>query len=189
MKHIKGGLSINMHPYIIVMVITAVLATIVTTGYIDVNRRFPEPEQDVVEKDEWVDYTNGIKIKATQINFCSDKELNEQYNGNVKETGKFNYIVVKVSVMNQTESNFDFTNVILNSNLVIYPSGYENQGNCVEVDVNIKSGDVKDFILYYTVSEMAISQKKRERVLGQDIYLCFKAYPVRQAIIFRGIDG
>ena len=34
-----------------------------------------------------------------------------------------------------------------------------------------------------------LSEKKLDKLLHEDIYLCFKAYPVRQAIVIRGIDG
>ncbi len=33
-----------------------------------------------------------------------------------------------------------------------------------------------------------IGEKKVSKLLKEDIYLCFKAYPVRQAIVFKGID-
>lgn len=48
---------------------------------------------------------------------------------------------------------------------------------------------VKDFTLAYVISKNYLSEKKLDKLLHEDIYLCFKAYPVRQAIVIRGIDG
>ena len=53
MKHTKGRFSIRKHPFIITFIIMAVIAVVVAVGYIDVNHRFPEPEEEIVEKDEW----------------------------------------------------------------------------------------------------------------------------------------
>ena len=47
----------------------------------------------------------------------------------------------------------------------------------------------KDFTLAYVISKNYLSEKKLDKLLHEDIYLCFKAYPVRQAIVIRGIDG
>ena len=41
----------------------------------------------------------------------------------------------------------------------------------------------------YVISKNYLSEKKLDKLLHEDIYLCFKAYPVRQAIVIRGIDG
>ena len=60
MKHTKGRFSIRKHPFIITFIIMAVIAVVVAVGYIDVNHRFPEPEEEIVEKDEWVQYSDGI---------------------------------------------------------------------------------------------------------------------------------
>ena len=67
MKHTKGRFSIRKHPFIITFIIMAVIAVVVAVGYIDVNHRFPEPEEEIVEKDEWVQYSDGIKITVTGI--------------------------------------------------------------------------------------------------------------------------
>ena len=54
MKHTKGRFSIRKHPFIITFIIMAVIAVVVAVGYIDVNHRFPEPEEEIVEKNEWI---------------------------------------------------------------------------------------------------------------------------------------
>ena len=53
----------------------------------------------------------------------------------------------------------------------------------------MKIREVKDFTLAYVISKNYLSEKKLDKLLHEDIYLCFKAYPVRQAIVIRGIDG
>ena len=67
MKHTKGRFSIRKHPFIITFIIMAVIVVVVAVGYIDVNHRFPEPEEEIVEKDEWVQYSDGIKIKVQEL--------------------------------------------------------------------------------------------------------------------------
>lgn len=84
MKHTKGRFSIRKHPFIITFIIMAVIAVVVAVGYIDVNHRFPEPEEEIVEKDEWVQYSDGIKIKVTGIDYCTEQEVNEKYSASVK---------------------------------------------------------------------------------------------------------
>ena len=50
MKHTKGRFSIRKHPFIITFIIMAVIAVVVAVGYIDVNHRFPEPEEEIVRE-------------------------------------------------------------------------------------------------------------------------------------------
>ena len=95
MKHTKGRFSIRKHPFIITFIIMAVIAVVVAVGYIDVNHRFPEPEEEIVEKDEWVQYSDGIKIKVTEMDYCTEREVNKKYSASVKERGGFNYIVTR----------------------------------------------------------------------------------------------
>ena len=178
--------------YIAVLLILGVVvyfAVVVAVGYIDVNHRFPEPEEEIVEKDEWVQYSDGIKIKVTGIDYCTEREVNEKYSASVKELGRFNYIVLKVKVQNESQDKFNMFSIVTDSNLVIYPDGYENQGMVCEDNVSVDKGEVKDFTLAYVISKNYLSEKKLDKLLHEDIYLCFKAYPVRQAIVIRGIDG
>ncbi|RHK45595.1 hypothetical protein DW067_06325 [Lachnospira eligens] len=120
MKHTKGRFSIRKHPFIITFIIMAVIAVVVAVGYIDVNHRFPEPEEEIVEKDEWVQYSDGIKIKVTGIDYCTEQEVNEKYSASVKELGRFNYIVLKVKVQNESQDKFNMFSIVTDSNLVIY---------------------------------------------------------------------
>lgn len=50
MKYIKEGLNIRKHLFIIGIIVVVILAAVVIAGYIDVNSRFPQPEQDIAEK-------------------------------------------------------------------------------------------------------------------------------------------
>lgn len=177
MKHTKGRFSIRKHPFIITFIIMAVIVVVVAVGYIDVNHRFPEPEEEIVEKDEWVQYSDGIKIKVTGIDYCTEREVNEKYSASVKELGRFNYIVLKVKVQNESQDKFNMFSIVTDSNLVIYPDGYENQGMVCEDNVSVDKGEVKDFTLAYVISKNYLSEKKLDKLLHEDIYLCFKAYP------------
>lgn len=189
MKHTRNRFIIKKCPFIITFIIIAVIAVAVAVGYIDVNHRFPEPDEEIAEKNEWVQYSDGVKLKVTEIDYCSEHEVNEKYNAGVVEKGNFNYIVVKIKVMNEAQDKFNVLRVVTDSNLVIYPDGYENQGMVCEDNVSVDKGEVKDFTLAYVISKKYLSEKKLDKLLHKDIYLCFKAYPVRQAIVIRGIDG
>ena len=74
-------------------------------------------------------------------------------------------------------------------NLVIYPAGYENQGECILDNNYIKPKEEREIYIGYNVSEAILASEKREKVLKHDIMFCLKAYPVRQAIVFKGIEG
>lgn len=189
MKHTKSRFSIRKHPFIITFIIMVVIAVVVAVGYIDVNHRFPEPDEEIAEVDEWVQYSDGVKIKATGIDYCSDQEVNEKYNAGVKELGRFNYIVIKIKVLNESQDKFNVFSIVTDSNIVIYPYGYENQGMICEDNVSVDKGEGEEFTLAYVISKNYLSEKKLDKLLHEDIYLCFKAYPVRQAIVIRGIDG
>ena len=112
MKHTKGRFSIRKHPFIITFIIMAVIAVVVAVGYIDVNHRFPAPDEEIVEKDEWIQYSDGIKIKVTGIDYCSEQEVNEKYSAGVKELGRFNYIVLKVKVQNESQDKFNMFSIV-----------------------------------------------------------------------------
>ena len=189
MKHTNVRWDIRKHPFIIAFIIIGVIAVAVTVGYIDINHRFPKPTEEIAGKNEWVQYSDGIKIKAAGIEYCTDKEINEKYKADVKENGNMNYIAVNISVMNESQEMFNIYTVVSDSNLVIYPDGYENQGMPCGNDIAVDKGETKDFTLAFTVPKKYIGEKKVNKLLKEDIYLCFKAYPVRQAIVFNGIDN
>lgn len=49
--------------------------------------------------------------------------------------------------------------IVTDSNLVIYPDGYENQGMVCEDNVSVNKGEVKDFTLAYVISKNYLSEK------------------------------
>ena len=59
MKHTKGRFSIRKHPFIITFIIMAVIVVVVAVGYIDVNHRFPEPEEESDRRREPVAFSIG----------------------------------------------------------------------------------------------------------------------------------
>jgi hypothetical protein len=60
----------------------------------------------------------------------------------VTRTAKFNYIVLKVKVQNESQDKFNMFSIVTDSNLVIYPDGYENQGMVCEDNVSVDKGSV-----------------------------------------------
>lgn len=49
--------------------------------------------------------------------------------------------------------------IVTDSNLVIYPDGYENQGMVCEDNVSVDKGEVKDFTLAYVISKNYLSER------------------------------
>ncbi|MGN0319483.1 MAG: hypothetical protein ACI4D1_01090 [Lachnospira sp.] len=182
MRHIRK------HPVIIGLIVFLVLSVLFIAGYIDVNIRFPQPKEELYEEGQWVDVSDGLKIMSTGIEYCTPDEYRAKYDSNLKEGSKLCYILVHLKVKNNTNDVIDFFENTMNYNLVIYPSGYNNQAMPLDDNTLVKSGEVKDITLVYNVSESLIWSSRRDKVFKEDIYLCFKAYPVRQAILFRGID-
>lgn len=67
-----------------------------------------------------------------------------------------------MNLNNESDTNYNLINLISKTNLVIYPSGYENQGDIVGNDINVTSGETKEFTLYFTVSKMLIKRKEEK---------------------------
>ena len=180
MKHFKK--------YIIIAVVVLV-AVVWIAAYINVNKRFPQPREELYEKGEWVEVSDGVRVKGTGVEFCSYEDYIARYN--IKSSNKnsnMSYILVHINVNNTSDEIFNVWDIDIVANIVIYPTGYNNQGMVVDQDAIVQPGESKDITFAYNVSNSMIRSEIREKVLSKDIYLCFKAYPVRQAIVFRGID-
>ena len=173
--------------YIIAAVV--LVAVVWTASYINVNKRFPQPEEEIYEKGEWVEISDGVRVKGTGIEFCSYEEYRERYN--IKSDSRISnlsYILVHTNINNTSSKAVNAWDIDTTTNLAIYPAGYSNQGMIAEQDTIVQPGESKDITFVYNVTNALIQPGKREKVLSENIYLCFKAYPVRQAIVFRGID-
>ena len=48
----------------------------------------------------------------SDIDYCSDTELNQKYKADVKENGKYDYIVVKMNLNNESDTNYNLINLI-----------------------------------------------------------------------------
>ena len=174
--------------YIIATVVVLV-AWVWLATYINVNKRFPQPEEELYEKGEWVEVSDGVRVKGTGVEFCSYGEYTERYN--VKTSNKnssMSCILIHINIDNTSSKAFNAWDIDTTANIVIYPTGYNNQGMVAEQDAIIQSGESRDITFVYNVSSSMIRPEIRKKVLNNELYMCFKAYPVRQAIVFRGID-
>lgn len=153
--------------------------------FVDINKRFPQPQEKLYEPGEFVDYLDGIKIKGVSVNYYTNEEYKEKYG--IKEPVKYDCIIVKLKVLNESDKLMDMAYINQFFNFVIYPSGYENQGSVLGENTFIDSNEEKEIEIMYVVSNALLEQKRRNSVLKQEGYLCFKAYPVREAIVFKEI--
>lgn len=182
MKHFKHKKRM------IVCLITAVLVVLFIIGLIDVNSRFPQPQEELHSINEWVSWNDDIQIRAKSIDYCSTSELTQKYGVNGGNNDKIFYIVTKLEVNNTSDKDINFEHIFEKFNLVMYPIGYENQGMIFTDSPVIAANSTEEKIACFTVSEGLIRSERREAALQNDIYLCLKAYPVRQAIVFKGVQ-
>ncbi len=172
---------------VLTIILFIILSILYIAGYIDINKRFPKPKEELYETGQYIEYKDGIKIKGLGVEYCSSEQFKEKYLPD--DNSKFDHIVVKIMVFNETDTVIDMAYLNQYFNLVIYPAGYENQGECILDNNYIKPKEEREIYIGYNVSEAILASEKREKVLKHDIMFCLKAYPVRQAIVFKGIEG
>ncbi len=171
-----------------VCLIAALFIVLFIIGFIDVNLRFPKPQEELYSIDEWVSWNDDIRIKAKSIDYCSSSELTQKYGIKEGNNDKIFYIVTKLEVNNTSNKDINFEHIFEKFNLVMYPIGYENQGMIFTDSPIIAANSTEEKIACFTVSEGLIRNERREAALQNDIYLCLKVYPVRQAIVFKGVQ-
>lgn len=186
MRHTRVKLS---RRYIsVLMTIAIILLTVILYifGNVSINRKFPKAEEELYSPGEYIMYKEGVMIKGVNLIYCKPDEYREKYDEDYK--GSFDHIIIRLVVLNQSDKIINMAYLNQYFNLVIYPAGYENQGDCICDDNMVASGEEKEILISYNVSEAMLASSKRDRVLKQNIMFCMKAYPVRQAIVFKGID-
>ena len=91
---------------VVIACLILVVSGVWLVGYIDVNKRFPKPEQQVHSIGEWV-RTGDTSIKVNSVEYMPQEEANSQYgsellpdNGNNSNTY---YFIAKIDVKNETD--------------------------------------------------------------------------------------
>lgn len=89
---------------VVIACLILVVSGVWLVGYIDVNKRFPKPEQQVHSIGEWV-RTGDTSIKVNSVEYMPQEEANSQYgsellpdNGNNSNTY---YFIAKIDVKNK----------------------------------------------------------------------------------------
>lgn len=186
MRHTSVKLSRRCISVVFTIVVILLLTILYIIGNVNINRRFPKAKEELYSPGEYVAYKDGVMIKGVELMYCKPDEYREKYDNDYK--GKFDHIIVKLVALNESDKIINMAYLNQYFNLVIYPTGYENQGNCIYDDNMVAAGEEKEILISYNVSEALLASSKRDRVLKQNIMFCMKAYPVRQTIVFKGID-
>ena len=121
---------------VVIACLILVVSGVWLVGYIDVNKRFPKPEQQVHSIGEWV-RTGDTSIKVNSVEYMPQEEANSQYgsellpdNGNNSNTY---YFIAKIDVKNETDKEIKLSKTLLEHlGLEIYPVGVLIYGEVME---------------------------------------------------------
>ena len=171
--------------FTMLLVLSVLAVVFFIYGFIDINKKFPQPQKELHEAGEYVDYLDRIKIKGISADYFTNEEYKEKYE--IKEQVKHDCIIVKLYVLNESDKPMDMAYFNQLFNFVIYPAGYENQGIVLGENTIINSNEEKEIEIMYAVSNAILEKNKISSVLKQEGYFCLKAYPVIQAIVFKEI--
>lgn len=179
MKHFKHKKRI------IISLITALIVVLFIIGWIDVNSRFPQPQEELYAVDEWMPYSDDIQIRAKSIEYCSVHEFNQKYKQKRASDKDNVYIVVQLEVSNASNQAMDVIHIAQQFVLAIYPIGYVNQGEIIADTPVLAANTTEEKTICFIVTEGLIQGGRRETAFKNDVYLYSKSYPIRRAIVFK----
>lgn len=91
---------------VVIACLILVVSGVWLVGYIDVNKRFPKPEQQVHSIGEWV-RTGDTSIKVNSVEYMPQEEANSQGNILDSERGvERKALFVKLSIKNENNSEY-----------------------------------------------------------------------------------
>ena len=166
-------------------------------GYIDVNKRFPKPEQQVHSIGEWV-RTGDTSIKVNSVEYMPQEEANSQYgsellpdNGNNSNTY---YFIAKIDVKNETDKEIKLSKTLLEHlGLEIYPVGVLIYGEVMEngefTSIKLKAQEQREIVLHFIMSQGVLRDDRRWMLKKSQIRIVLSNYPVHEIIVLDDIKG
>ena len=180
---------------VIIIVLLFVVLGCWVIGYIDVNRRFPKPKEEIYAVNEWISDSN-VMVKVNSVELVSKDEAYSQYGINDYEDERqdIQYFITKLEINNTSGEEYDVEKK-LNSHIAIkaYPLGYVNQGEIITEsgisNVKIKADEEKEVVICFILGDGVLRTDRRWMLNKSDMYLDFHEYPVHKAVLLEDIKG
>ena len=186
--------------HIVYIVILVVWLAACITGYINVNRRFPQPAEDFYSKGDTVEY-EGMEITAEELSYMDAAGFKSRYqtvsqDNWIRNDDKYKdrrWYVAKFNMKNVSDSKKVVElDILPNLQLTGYPVGYSNQGQAITVnsdeDTVIMPGEEKEIVIYFTVANSPSRPVNQKKLIKSDFYIDLSVYPDHKAIVFHGVD-
>ena len=175
---------------VVIACLILVVSGVWLVGYIDVNKRFPKPEQQVHSIGEWV-RTGDTSIKVNSVEYMPQEEANSQYgsellpdNGNNSNTY---YFIAKIDVKNETDKEIKLSKTLLEHlGLEIYPVGVLIYGEVME---NGELTSIREIVLHFIMSQGVLRDDRRWMLKKSQIRIVLSNYPVHEIIVLDDIKG
>jgi len=177
---------------VVIACLILVVSGVWLVGYIDVNKRFPKPEQQVHSIGEWV-RTGDTSIKVNSVEYMPQEEANSQYgsellpdNGNDSNTY---YFIAKIDVKNETDKEIKLSKTLLE----IYPVGVLTYGEVMEngelTSIKLKAQEQREIVLHFIMSQGVLRDDRRWMLKKSQIRIVLSNYPVHEIIVLDDIKG
>ena len=166
-------------------------------GYIDVNKRFPKPEQQVHSMGEWV-RTGETSIKVNSVEYMPQEEANSQYGSELLPDSRNNsntyYFIAKIDVKNKTDKEIKLSKTLLEHlGLEIYPVGVLTYGETMEdgelTSIKLKAGEQREIVLHFIMTQGVLRDDRRWMLKKSQIRIVLSNYPVHEIIVLDDIKG
>ena len=162
------------------------------SGYIDVNKRFPKPEQKVHSMGEWV-RTGDTSIKVNSVEYMPQEEANSQYGSELLPDSRNNsntyYFIAKIDVKNETDKEIKLSKTLLEHlGLEIYPVG-EVMENGELTSIKLKAQEQREIVLHFIMSQGVLRDDRRWMLKKSQIRIVLSNYPVHEIIVLDDIKG
>ena len=176
---------------VVIACLILVVSGVWLVGYIDVNKRFPKPEQQVHSIGEWV-RTGDTSIKVNSVEYMPQEEANSQYgsellpdNGNNSNTY---YFIAKIDVKNETDKEIKLSKTLLEHlGLEIYPVGVLKNGELTSI--KLKAQEQREIVLHFIMSQGVLRDDRRWMLKKSQIRIVLSNYPVHEIIVLDDIKG
>ncbi|MFQ8648738.1 MAG: hypothetical protein ACLR9U_07925 [Lachnospira sp.] len=179
---------------VIIIVIIMIVSGIWIAAYIDINRRFPVPEEEIYSLNEWFNDSDA-EIKVNSIELISAEDGHDLY-GLDEGNNKYDmqYFIAKMDVKNISGTEYNVERK-LNSHMAIkaYPLGYFNEGEIITEsganNVILQEGEEKEVTIYFILGNGVLRTNRRWMLKKSRIYLDFKNYPIHKAVLLGDVKG
>ena len=179
---------------VVLVVLILAISGVWLAGYIDVNKRFPKPEQQIHSTGEWIKTVN-VSIKVNSAEYMPQEEANSQYGSQLLASdSEAYYFIVKMDIKNETDEEIRLSKGLLEHlGLEIYPVGARMYGETMEdgelTSVRLKAQEQKEIVFNFLLSSGSMRTDRRWMLKKSRISIVLSNYPVHEIIILDDIKG